>query len=152
MNFYEITCDQLVVLNYFVVKFHVGTQLGSYWKLRFCNASCTFFLIGTIPFRHSKGYSRQKVDKLTEAMKRTGIACETVTDDGKGMIEQLKAKFQRMSYRHEQLQILTVLPKSWSIKKIQDQFPVTNYMARQTKIFPPLVQNVVHHCLLKQLN
>ena len=40
-----------------------------------------------------KGYSRQKVNKLTEALKQTGIACKTVNDDGKELIEQLKDKF-----------------------------------------------------------
>ena len=30
------------------------------------------------------------MDKLTEALKWTGIACKTVNDDGKEMIEQLK--------------------------------------------------------------
>ena len=29
--------------------------------------------------------------------------------------------------------ILTVLPKSWSVKKIQEEFNTTNFMARQAK-------------------
>ncbi len=34
----------------------------------------------------------------------------------------------------EQLQILTVLPKSWSVKQIEDEFSVSNYMARKSKM------------------
>jgi hypothetical protein len=44
------------------------------------------------------------VDKLTEALKRTGIACESVNNDGKEMIEQLKEKFQPTTHKGEQLQ------------------------------------------------
>lgn len=31
------------------------------------------------------------------------------------------------------MQILTVLPKSWSVKRIQKEFNTTNFMARQAK-------------------
>ena len=34
---------------------------------------------------------------------------------------------------NEQLQILTVLPKSWSVKKIQQEFGVSTYMAQKSK-------------------
>ena len=106
---------------------------------------------------HGKKYSRQKVQKITEAMKRVGITREA-TDDGSEMIQQLKEKFQLTTQRCEQLQILTVLPKSWSSKKIQQEFGVTNYMARKSKelvkekgilSFPS--PNQVLHCHQKQL-
>ena len=57
-------------------------------------------------------------------MKRTIISRETI-DDGSEMIQQLKEKFQSTPQRSEQLQILTVLPKSWSLKKIQQEFGVS---------------------------
>ena len=83
--------------------------------------------IGETPYCHTKArgkkYSRQKVEKITEAMKRTIISREII-DDGSEMIQQLKEKFQSTAERSEQLQILTVLPKSWSLKKI---------MARKSK-------------------
>ena len=79
-----------------------------------------------------KKYSRQKVQKITEAMKRVVVSGE-VTDDESEMIQQLKEKFQLTTQRSEQLQILTVLPKSWSLRKIQQEFGVTNYMARKSK-------------------
>ena len=71
--------------------------------------------------------------KLSEALKQTGIARETVQDDGKEIIEQLKEKFRSTTCKSEQLQILTVLPKSWPVKKVQEEFCVTNYMARRSK-------------------
>ena len=55
------------------------------------------------------------------------------TDDGTEMFQQLKEKFQLTTNRNEQLQVLTVLPKSWSIKKIQQEFGVSTYMARKSK-------------------
>jgi len=92
--------------------------------------------IGETPYSQVKGrgktYSRQKVQKITEAMRRTVISWET-TDDGSEMIQQLKEKFQSSTQRSEQLQILTVLPKSWSMKKIQQEFGVSNNMARKAK-------------------
>ena len=92
--------------------------------------------IGETPYSQTKArgknYSRHKVKKITEAMKRTVITGEA-TDDGSEMIQQLKEKFQSTTQRSEQLQILTVLPKSWSLKKIQQEFGVSNYMARKSK-------------------
>lgn len=79
-----------------------------------------------------KKYSKQKVQKITEAMKRTVIS-GAASDDGSEMIQQLKEKFQTTTQRSEQLQILTVLPKSWSLKKIEQEFNVSNYMARKSK-------------------
>ena len=49
------------------------------------------------------------------------------------MISQLKEKFEMSGKRSEQMQVLTVLPSSWSIRKIQDEFSVTNFMARAAK-------------------
>lgn len=92
--------------------------------------------IGETPYSQSKAraksYSRQKVKKITEAMQRTIITGDVV-DDGTEMIQQLKEKFQTTTKMNEQLQILTVLPKSWSIKKIQQEFSVSTYMAQKSK-------------------
>ena len=49
------------------------------------------------------------------------------------MILQLKEKFEMSDKRSEQGQVLTVLPSSWSVRKIQDEFGVTNFMARAAK-------------------
>ena len=66
-------------------------------------------------------------------MERTGIL-EDCDSDGREMIEQLKSKFQTISSINEQLQLLTILPQSWSIKKIQQEFRVSNYLARKSKV------------------
>ena len=92
--------------------------------------------IGETPYSQSraraKGYPREKVKRITEAMQRMVIPGEP-TDDGTEMLQQLKEKFQSTTKRNEQLQVLTVLPKSWSIKKIQQEFGVSTYMARKSK-------------------
>ena len=92
--------------------------------------------IGETPYSESKArakdYSRQKVKKITEAMQRTIITGEVV-DDGSEMIQQLKEKFQATTKMNKQLQVLTVLPKSWSVKKIQQEFGVSTYMAQKSK-------------------
>lgn len=49
------------------------------------------------------------------------------------MIEQLKSKYSTASTRSEKVQILSVLPKSWSPSKIQQEFNTTYYLAKQTK-------------------
>lgn len=76
--------------------------------------------IGETPYSRAKArgknYSRRKVRQITDAMKQTIISGE-LTDDGSEMIHQLKEKFRMTSHRSEQLQILTVLPMSWSVKK-----------------------------------
>ena len=70
--------------------------------------------------------------KITEALQRTVITGASI-DDGTKMIQQLKEKFQETKKRNEQVQVLTVSPKSWSVKKIQQEFDVSEYLARQSK-------------------
>ena len=65
-------------------------------------------------------------------MQRMVIPGEPI-DDGTEMVQQLKEKFQSTTKRNEQLQVLTVLPKSWSIKRIQQEFGVSTYMARKSR-------------------
>ena len=69
------------------------------------------------------------------------------------MLQQLKEKFKVTTKKSEKLQVLTVLPKSWSPKQIQQEFGVTLYMARKSKelvkrrvYFPSLALNLVIHC------
>ena len=79
----------------------------------------------------------QKMDKITETMKE--LILENKPDsnshesDENEIISQLKEKFQATTQRSDQLQILTVLPKSWSKKRIQAEFGVSDYMARKSK-------------------
>lgn len=58
---------------------------------------------------------------------------KTSTDYESEIISQLKEKFKLCRDKREQVHILTVLPKSWSIRKIQSEFDTSNYMARKAK-------------------
>lgn len=92
--------------------------------------------IGETPFSQSRArskiYSRQKVKKITEALQHTVITGAPI-DDGTEMIQQLKEKFRETKRRSEQVQVLTVLPKSWSVKKVEQEFGVSEYSVRQSK-------------------
>ena len=49
-------------------------------------------------------------------------------DDESEMIKQLKEKFHETQEKSVKIQILTLLPMSWSIKKIENEFKASNYM------------------------
>jgi hypothetical protein len=49
------------------------------------------------------------------------------------MIAQLKEKFHLTGKKSGKFQILTVLPKSWLIRKIQQEFKASNYMVQTAK-------------------
>ena len=93
--------------------------------------------IGETPFlkhkAHQRHYPEQKIKKITDAMKRTLIADTECLGDEDEMIEQLREKFVLSTSRSEQLQILTILPQSWTLKKIQEVFQTSDYMARKSK-------------------
>ena len=44
--------------------------------------------------------------------------------------EQLKEKFSTTTERSVKVQILTILPMSWSIEKVQTEFGASNFMVR----------------------
>ena len=86
--------------------------------------------IGETPFSQSRAQSKtycgQKVKKM--ALQHTVIT-GAPTNDGTEMIQQLKEKFRETKRRSEQVQVLTVLPKSWSVKKVQQELGVSEYLA-----------------------
>lgn len=49
------------------------------------------------------------------------------------MIAQLKEKFYSTTERSEKVQVLTVLPKSWPIRRVQSEFGASNYILRKAK-------------------
>ena len=57
----------------------------------------------------------------------------TQIDDGCEIIQQLKEKFHSNIDRSQQVTILTILPKGWSVQKVQEEFRVSNYMAHKAK-------------------
>jgi len=87
-------------------------------------------------------YVKQKAGKIQKTVRKkleliTGFPLsesdpeQEVTDTE--MIYQLKEKFRSCTSRSEKVQVLTVLPKSWSIRKIEKEFSATNYMVRNAK-------------------
>ena len=54
------------------------------------------------------------------------------TNDEVEIITQLKEKYSTAG-RSEKIQILTVLPKSWCIRMVEEEFGVSNFMARKAK-------------------
>lgn len=54
-------------------------------------------------------------------------------NDSEEMIEQLKHKFGNEPKRSAKVQILTVLPASWSRRKLSNEFETTEYMAAVAK-------------------
>lgn len=86
--------------------------------------------------RHSK-YPEKKIEKITAAVKKAMLFDEQVGKNpdsvGSEMIDQLKDKFLKTESRSEKLQVLTVLPKSWSLARVQQEFGVSKYTAMKAK-------------------
>lgn len=85
--------------------------------------------IGETPLLAAAKNSRQiesTMDRLAVAMKGLILEDSTNVDpnesDENEMILQLKEKFWETMKRSEQVQILTVLPRSWTRKRIQNEF------------------------------
>ena len=91
---------------------------------------------GKTPIRKRKlgtrKYAEKKLDEVTSMMEKLVIGEDSKSEDSE-IIQQLKDKFQATSERSIQVQILTVLPQSWSIRKIEKEFGVSNFMARTAK-------------------
>ena len=80
-------------------------------------------------------YPREKMKKIRTAVKKSIAPTMEPgdVDDESEIIMQLKEKFQGTSERSEKVQILTVLPRSWSIRQVQEEFGASNYMVRKAK-------------------
>ena len=92
-------------------------------------------IIGESPVIKSKlqgaHYSKEKLTKIKSAFMKSMLMPEV--DDDSEMIKQLKEKFHETEEKSVKVQILTLLPMSWSIKKIESEFKVSNYMVREAK-------------------
>ena len=88
---------------------------------------------------HSQRYVQEKCRRLMEVVEEniqlaTGARPDALhADHGAEIIQQLKEKFALTKSRSEMIRILTVLPKSWSVARICEEFGVTIYMARLAK-------------------
>ena len=83
----------------------------------------------------SKTYSKQKLESLTTKMGEVMLGEDKLErqQDEIEMLQQLKDKFHSTQERSAKVQILTVLPQSWSVSKIQAEFGACNFMARKAK-------------------
>jgi len=82
--------------------------------------------------RHQLRYPKTKYHKVNKAVKRKVFNLEDESDTEYEILSQLKEKF-KIAKRNEKIQILTILPKSWSISKIENEFGASNYMVRKAK-------------------
>ena len=78
----------------------------------------------------SRKYQKQKVEAITTMLQKAGISEKTSDEDE--IVAQLKEKFV-IANRSEKILILTVLPQSWSIRKIQSEFCASNFTVRKAK-------------------
>ena len=95
--------------------------------------------------QRSDRYRKQKARKIQKSVSKVlqvVSSCEqsiSITEeekqdsDGAEMIEQLKEKFKNCTKKSEKVQVLTVLPQSWSIRKVVNEFNAPNYMVRKAK-------------------
>ena len=79
-------------------------------------------------------YPKEKLKKISKAMKTKQLPERESSDsDESEMITQLKDKFENVTKGSDKVLVLTVLPKSWTIKKVQEKFGASNYMVRKAK-------------------
>ena len=79
-------------------------------------------------------YPKQKLKKITKSFKKVMLKDPSSSSDEEGtMLRQLKEKFHTSSSRSEKIQVLTVLPMGWSIRRVQDEFEASDYMVRRAK-------------------
>ena len=80
-------------------------------------------------------YPKEKLNKIKVAAAKAILPSTTPAeiDNDSEIIAQLKEKFYSSTDRSQKVQILTVLPKSWSTRKVEEEFAVSNYMARKAK-------------------
>lgn len=87
-----------------------------------------------------KNYPEAKFKKVTDALKTKILGLDsterdssTEQDNYQEIIRQLKQKFHSTTDKSVKMQVLTTLPQSWTLKKIEDEFGVSNFIARKVK-------------------
>lgn len=87
-----------------------------------------------------KKYPDEKIKKVTEAFRTKVLNLSPGTSDSDAIknndnevINQLKEKFNTTTDKSVRMQILTTLPKSWTLKTIETEFGVSNFTARKAK-------------------
>ena len=92
-------------------------------------------IIGETPLDRRRlkqqSYGKRKFEQLQAGVQET-FQIDKSRDDSEEMISQLKEKFKSAT-RGEKIQILTIMPRSWSVRKLESEFKVSNWMARTAK-------------------
>lgn len=97
---------------------------------------------------HTKSYPKRKMRSITKSVKKKlklfsspteGVhnSSSSSSDEAKNkdtceIIDQLKEKFKTCK-NSEKVTVLSVLPQTWSIRKIEREFGASQYMVRKTK-------------------
>ena len=94
--------------------------------------------IGETPFCRKKlvqtSYPKEKLNKIKFAAAKAILPSMTPAEiDDSEIIAQLKEKFHSSTDRRQKVQFLTVLPKSWSTRKVEEEFVVSDYTACKAK-------------------
>ena len=76
-------------------------------------------------------YGKRKLEELQTGAQQS-FQLKDFKDDFDEILTQLKGKLKN-STRSEKIQILTPLTRSWSIRQIEKELKVTNWMARTAK-------------------
>ena len=87
-----------------------------------------------------KKYPQEKLKKATAVFKSRILNIDPDPEQDaiplssdREIINQLKEKYNSTDDKSIRMQILTTLPKSWTLKDIQDEFNVSDYTARKAK-------------------
>ena len=79
-------------------------------------------------------YPKQKLKKITKSLRNVMLnETESSADEDDIMLKQLKEKFCASKNRSEKVQILTILPKNWSVRRVCEEFGASDYMVRRAK-------------------
>lgn len=86
----------------------------------------------------SQSYMRNKLDEITRQLAKTLFEIPLCTDAGEQnaeqeMLQQLKDEFFKTDRRDVHTQILSVLPRSWSARKVAKEFNTSVHFALHTK-------------------
>ena len=78
-----------------------------------------------------EGLSSSK--KVTRIEEKESEDIVLLASDAEEMVKQLKEKFQKSKTRSDRMKALTVLPKSWSTRKVATLLNVSRNTARHAK-------------------
>ena len=103
-----------------------GSYDGDEWDLS-TNLSSLLVSLGQSPIDRTKlgrkRYCEDKVKEIEQGIrKKLKLEPPKEEQEYQELLEQLKKKFGDSSSRSEKLQVLSVLPQSWTIQRIEKEF------------------------------